>query len=326
MTEEAPVDSDVLRSDPIEAVSQLPDVKVMMLSDEQEWPGCSLAGHYERKKGAQLATISLATADSARRKGFTVLHEYGHHLQQTVGLLADALGQYGDNETAVEESACDLFAAELLIPRDLIDRLISQRGPSAASVRELFKASRASRAACAVAASARLFLGGVVLVVDRKGTVNFAAAHGSVYPPRKGSTLAGTPLFRTISRVVDSDSSADGAEPLTYGNGSQSATLFFDACWCDGYYLVVMTEGGASWQVFSPPRDDSRFANSYVDCEFCGKSFRPVALCDACRVPLCPDGHCACTARRERSCVMCFMTRHETQFAPESDICNECRN
>ena len=52
-------------------------------------------------------------------------------------------------EPALEEAACNGFAAQLLIPEQLTDRHIGSAGPTAHDIVDLWRDSNASRQACA---------------------------------------------------------------------------------------------------------------------------------------------------------------------------------
>lgn len=52
---------------------------------------------------------------SRARRDFTALHELGHHLQQNSFDLMEAFARQPDGGVLLEDTACDAFAAEILL-------------------------------------------------------------------------------------------------------------------------------------------------------------------------------------------------------------------
>jgi Zn-dependent peptidase ImmA (M78 family) len=179
-----------LRRDPVAELSGWADIEVSLVEETAGIDRCSVAGSYEPAP----PTLVVAESTSRRRRGFTALHELGHHLQQTNLELGDATYQYSDPEQFQEE-ACDAFAAQVLLPDHDLARRIDPRGPVAQDVVDLFTTySSASREACCVWAARHLTGVGAVVLLDGAGTVLFAAPHGFI-PPARGSDQSSTPLI-----------------------------------------------------------------------------------------------------------------------------------
>lgn len=316
----------LLRVDPLRFLELVADIELTMSGTESSLAtDCSIAGHYRpATSDGQSPRITIAPSASPRRRQFTALHEYGHHLQQYAE-LADALAEYPD-DALVEEAACDAFAAAVLLPSALVERHVGQRGPTADAVKALYLDSTASRAVCAIAASQRLVLPGVVLIVDPEGTVTFAASRGEFIPPARQANVADSDMFRTASRHYPTGGGACGRGRFTYRTGSQSANLYYDTAWCDGYAVIVATEGSPAWSDFAIPADDRIVSTAlFADCDICGASFRASFQCHKCREAKCPSGHCGCTRASERVCTSCFLSQHPSQFVAGSTECEECR-
>jgi Zn-dependent peptidase ImmA (M78 family) len=313
-----------LRADPLGELQRWPQIRVCLVS-ETDGSRCSVAGSYQHATSPPALLVSRSR--SVRRRGFTGLHELGHHLQQTDLELGQRLFAVEDSEE-LEEEACDAFAARVLLPDDQVAAHIDPRGPTATSVAEMFHSSRASREACCVRAAEHLTGAGVVVLLDTAGTVLFAAPRGFI-PPARGSVQSGTPLITAALRgcgTVERDRTV-----VLYRDGSTSDQLYGQAAWCDEDYLIaVLVSDNAAWRRFAPPRPDtgrSRWG-SWWTCETCGREFRVTQNpCERCGDPRCEEGHCGCTVKRagrDRTCDTCYLTLSPSRFAGVSTTCRDC--
>jgi hypothetical protein len=315
---------DRLRVDPLAKLSSWPDLQVRLVPESATAAGCSVAGSYQD----QMEPPALFVAESAsrRRRQFTVLHEWGHHLQANDLDLGDAILLANDDR--FEEAACDLFAAKILLPDELAAGCFGDKTPTAGDIVALYRKSSASRAACVVRACQHLRSFGAVVLYDNTGIVSFASAKGSVYPPARGSDQSQTALIAEALRHPDR---ADG-DPFTvdrttirYRSGHDSNPLYGQASWCDGFLIAVLVEDHAPWQQFSPTRYAiPKPLPRWADCEICGNSFEATDRCDTCREPRCPSGHCTCTQARERRCDRCYLTYAMAMFPDRSTTCSNC--
>lgn len=318
---------DSLRLDALTELSSSPDL-VVRITPEDPSPAagtgrCSVAGHYGSY--TEPPTLNVARSMSVRRRQFTVLHELGHHLQQTDEDLGQAALDQPDSEE-FEDAACDVFASRILLPDELVAAHIPFRGPTADGIAGLFAASSASRAACCVRAAQQLRSAGCVVLLDESGTVSFASGSG-IYPPARGSDQSATPLIDAALRSQGRDVERDRTR-VAYRNGGTSDSLYGQAAWCDGFIVAVLAVDHVPWRKFAPPRPDtarSTTLSRWHDCEICLTNFRVTDTCPTCHTPLCPDGHCTCSAAREQLCTSCFQMRHRTQFIAGSTLCKECR-
>lgn len=314
-----------LREDPLAELQSWPDIQVSLVPDIGGGGRCSVTGSYLDQ--TQPPTLVVSTSRSHRRRGFTGLHELGHHLQQTDLELGKRLFTYQDSE-AFEEAACDAFAARVLLPDDQIVSRIDRRGPTALDVVEMFQRFQASREACCVRAAEYLRGAGVVVLLDAIGTVVFAAPR-SIIPPARGSDQSGTPLIEAALRssaTVERDQTF-----VSYRDGGTSDALYGQAVWCDEDYLIaVLAVDHAAWRAFAPPRLDtgrSRFG-SWWTCETCEDHFRITeSACECCGEPQCGNSHCGCAAARaknDRTCDTCFLTLAPARFEGTSLTCRDC--
>lgn len=316
-----------LREGPLDVLRSWPDVVVELVPEGRGGGRCSVAGSYRDE--TEPPTLVVGESRSLRRRGFTGLHELGHHLQQTDPDLGQRLFDFQDSET-FEDAACDAFAARVLLPREQVKGVIDPRGPTAPAVAELFRSSQASREACCVRAAEHLTGGGAVVLLDAAGSVIFAAPRGML-PPAKGSDQASTPLIAAALRTsatVERDNTF-----IAFKNNSTSDTLYGQAAWCDDDYLVaVLVPDNAAWRPFAPPRPNtahSRFGSWWTcETEACGETFQITEqTCPRCGTPKCPKGHCGCTvarAREDRVCDTCFLKYPPTRFEGSSRTCKTC--
>lgn len=312
-----------LHTDALAEIRSWTEVQVQEVPDSQTDTRCSVAGGYVHTTVPPTLTVTRSL--SRRRRQFTVLHELGHHLQKNdVGLAVIIRRQPRAVWDAFEDAACDAFAALVLIPDSTINLWASDRSPTAADVVDLYNRTQASRSACCVRAAEHLGSPGFVGVLADDGTVIFAAGHGDVYPPARGTSQATSPLVVAALRS-NRDVRVD-ATHVRYRNGSTSPDLYGDAAWSDDYLMVVAVRDLPGWKRFAPPRvGTGTYVSTEMTCEVCGVEFSPEGACPRCRTARCPSGHCRCTLNAERPCEVCFTKRHPSQFPdPAVNVCRDC--
>ncbi len=313
-----------LREDTLNELDGWSTIQVSLVPESGGGDRCSVAGSYTGDTVPP--TLRVGESRSLRRRGFTALHELGHHLQQTDPALGGNLFAWTDSE-GLEEEACDAFAARVLLPDAHIPSLLRELGPTADDVADLFKRSQASREACCVRASEFFTGSGVVVLLGPQGTVVFAAPHGQI-PPARGSDQSSTPLIRTALRSRGS-AQVDKTH-IAFRGSSRSDDLYGQAAWLDEEYLVaVMAPDQVAWRRFTASRPDSGTSTfrSWWTCTTCNDGFPVSTTCTQCNEPTCPQGHCGCTAARsatDRDCPQCHMKKAKSQFAKGSMVCRDC--
>jgi len=319
---QVPGAADRLHAGALDELDTWSDVQVRLVPDITIGTRCSVAGGYVHS--TRPPTLTVTESLSRRRQQFTALHELGHHLQKTSVALALAVRRQRGHSDKFEDAACDMFASLVLIPDAMLPPRPDGRSPGAADVVVLFERTQASRAACCVRMAEMLGTHGVVAVLDATGTVSFAAAHGEIYPPARGSSQADTPLVRAALRR-GANAQVD-ATHLQYRSGSTSDQLYGDAAWSGEYLIIVAVLDRPGWKAFAPPRAGSgRFVSTLIDCEVCDAPFVPTDTCSRCRGLRCPAGHCECTFAADRQCGGCFLTLHPSRFAsPGASHCKDC--
>lgn len=299
-----------------------PEIQVRLVPDEDAGRDCSVAGSYD--SDASPPALYVASSASPGRRQFTGLHEAGHHVQRNNYELAAAFLMSVD-PAALEEGACNLFAATTLLPDEVVGNYIGERGPSAADVAALFAGSRASRAACCSRAAERLRGPGAVVVLGYDGKVSFAQAAGGFIPPARGSDQSATPL---VAAAVHGGGHARTDTFVAYRTGRRSETVYGDCADAGGWLIAVLAADRVPWRQFSVqrPGTGSGGGPGWWTCETCGHVFPADDHCPACGQPKCPEaGHCGCALAREKRCASCFMMKHPAQFEGTGTVCRECR-
>jgi len=314
-----------LTVDALAGLGRHPEVTLRFVPESDTGGGCTVAGGYRGNETppALLVTTSL----SHRRRVFTALHEFGHHLQRTELELGEVLLEHPADEQ-LEEAACQIFASRVLLPDALVTPLTPARGPDATTVAEYYENSNASRAACCVRAVGLLVGGGAVVLYREDGTVDMAASTG-IFPPALGSDQSTTPLLaRALDRpggTVEHDDTV-----IAYSTGT-SDLLYGQATWVDGYVVAVLKYDNASWKPFAPPRTATGAytgPSKWATCARCLTQFTVTNnVCARCATPRCPRRHCACpSSASERACPRCTFTLDKARFTDFADPSTPCRD
>lgn len=311
--------------DTLTALERHPEVTLRLVPETDTGGGCTVAGGY---RGSETPPALLVTTSlSHRRRAFTALHEFGHHLQRTSLDLAAVLLEH-DQDEDLEEAACQVFASRILLSDELVTALTPVRGPDATTIAELYSRSNASRAACCVRAAELLPGGGAVVLYCGNGTVDMAVSTGLI-PPARGSDQSATPLLaRALGRpggTVEHDDTV-----IAYSTGT-SGLLYGQATWVDGYVVAVLMPDNASWKPFAPPRTTAGTytgPSRWATCDYCLTQFIVTKdVCARCNTPRCPRRHCACpSSAGERACPSCTLTLDKARFAHFADPSTPCRD
>ncbi len=319
---------DQLAEDPFAVLESRSDLVVRLVPEARTRPtaatlACSVAGVYVDDEVPPV--LAVAEAASAGRRAFTVLHELGHHLQRTETALMGLLLEQPDDGLMLEEAACDAFAADVLLPADLVDRFIDHRGPTGPQVVDLWHASTASRAAVCVRAAQRLASPGHVVLLDPDGAVSFAASRG-LPPLARGSRQE---TAATVREAYGRAGRATGRTRLRYRDGILGEELHAQVVPMGGYLLLVAVTDAAAWETLSLPAPRPGPVAAARICEHpdCGHEFRSFdAPCSRCARPACPEcGRCGCEPRvRERTCAGCFQRLPASLFRGSSARCDDC--
>jgi hypothetical protein len=313
-----------LRQHSVEVLAAWSEVVVRQVPEYDVDAECTVAGGYLGDQAPPI--IAVAESLSPGRRSFTALHELGHHLQKTTTALAQILVTQPDFGHALEEAACNSFAAAILIPGELVHRHIDEAGPTAHSIVALWRdpSVSASRAAVCARVAERLRSPGHVLLLDGSGTVTFGASRG--FPPaRRDSDQSSIAVVR---QTLDDPSRAhSGQTAIAYRDGITGQTLYAQAKNMGGHVVLVAVADHPPWDAeFRLPTPDTGPKAQWWTCTNCDHGFWAFGKrCPTCGAPRCEEcGQCDCPAVAERCCSNCFILYPLPMFDGASTRCRDC--
>ncbi|SKH60394.1 putative Zn peptidase [Mycobacteroides abscessus subsp. massiliense] len=291
-----------LSTDPFAALEDSDEVTLVYNSTSPE--GCSVSGYYRPTP----PTIFVHAALSSERDNFTVLHEYGHHVQRVHLEWADVWLSLPDAAGAtINEAVADAFAVEVLMP---LDRAPLDAGPlRAQTIRDAYSRCPASRQALLMRAVqlAPPDERAVAVISELDGRVMFALSTCDEPRPRRGAVQAG--LTELIAEATHSGGVANGPlrEGLCAASGWNREDLVAE--------VAIDTEGRYAFAVIRPQTryQFQRWQKVTHECfnEACGANFdadESLENCHICRVPKCPTcGQCACERPANSRCPNCYL-------------------
>lgn len=314
-----------LRQHSVSVLAGWPEVIVRWVPESAADAECTVAGAY--LAGEDPPIVAVAESESRGRQAFTALHELGHHIQQTTDSLIDVLTDQPDDGHALEEAACNSFAADILIPDPLVRLHIGDAGPTAHAIVSLWQdpAVSASRAAVCVRAAQRLRSAGHVLLLDPTGKVTFGESNG-LPPVRRGADQSAIPVV--AQTFADPSRAHTGRTAIAYRDHITGTDLFAQAKPIgSGFVVLVAVTDHAPWDVgeFQLPAVDTGPRAQWWTCENCEHEFPAFGeRCTRCGAPECPEcGLCACPPQRERLCMECYLKLPLAMFDLTSDRCRE---
>jgi hypothetical protein len=260
------------------------------------------------------------------RDNFTVLHEYGHHLQQHDLDWADVLWRLTKiNLGWVEEQVSSRFASLVLIPdKDMIP-LLDRGAITAKSMSALHGQHATSPQAMLVRLEAATYGREPVFVAlaDVDGTVVFAT---SLHPemPHPPFRSIQPDIARLAEEALRSNLSATGSASfgITYSTGNSRSDIKLD--------VAV----GASGLVFVTGRPQHRYgsaqwARQEIECPApaCGEVFvwdETVQVCRRCAAPKCPECSACSCEDTITSCQKCNLALTPADIAAGRTAHDEC--
>ncbi|UWD79256.1 ImmA/IrrE family metallo-endopeptidase [Curtobacterium flaccumfaciens] len=314
-------DVDGLTDDPLQWVECCADV-ALVLDEGNVAIEHGVFGRYDAEP--TVPRIIVAAHQSRPRQQFTVLHEYGHHLLRTTPAFADELVTRDDFGTALEERACDVFAARVLIPEGKVADVLGTGVPTAAAVVAAWANLPAvSMHAVMIRAIANFTAEGYVLFLDENGAVLSCVVRDAP-PVAVGSDQSATTIWKSLHNR-DTATSSDVRflfQGVPYGDNfyAQAKRLL------GGAVLVVAARERVPWQL-SVRRQEYHVDRRWWTCERCSHEFEvEQPPCRTCNTPVCPScSHCACGATlAEFTCTECFIRRPPSQRSETADVCKEC--
>jgi hypothetical protein len=315
------IDLQELAADPAAVIATVEGLTLDWVSTDTIGGTCSVAALYSATENPP--RISVALDASPGRRGFSVLHEFGHHLCRTADEVSDILYELTDAGAGLEEDLVDAFAAAVLLPHDKVHETLDD-GVDAASVLRLWRGTSASREACCVAAAALLQAPGYVMLLRRDGRCQFAARHGDVFPVARNSWQNAIKLQPALR-----GGAARGVDRPEVGSGVAIAQMHFDARADGEYVVVVWVTDSPTWDALPVPLDSGPVGiDGY--CESCAKEFTVWrGRCQRCSEPACPTcGTCQCepagsSRAAQKRCERCFLFLPVSAFVGDATVCNE---
>ena len=261
---------------------------------------CDIDGSYNPAKGE----IVCSGDASAARQRFTILHELAHAFAHTDAEFADWVVTLPDAGVLDEERVANAFAAEVLLPADLVAVHIPVSGPTARDVAALAAVADASREAVCVRAAQRMRGPGLV-TLSTGSVIQFAAARALPFSVRRDSDQGPGSFHHRASGLTHC---RQDHVQLRLPSGVLSSSLDADAFTADdGYTFAVLMEHSAPWQTFTGTQTGPD--GFEIDCPDCdGVRTVYAAECPRCGDRPCPDHGCSCPrlqARTVRRCVTC---------------------
>lgn len=304
--------------DAFAALSAVPEITVQRIINPNAANDCPVDGRYHAINGQHV--IEIYRRNDARDR-FTAMHEFGHYLiSYDEEWHYDIRPRLGKNARRTEESIVNIFAAESLIPHELV---LAHLGThvSASGVRNLYLETQASVSACLTRA---LSLPGerCIMLTDINGVTYFTDSTGEPFAP--GRNVPQPAVARAISTAWDApnrSATLTGAEGIVYRSGKTNPYVTFDVALINDLAIVIAT----------PTPYDTRLRSGYEtvahSCNNCGEDFAPDhanAHCEKCREPKCPRCRkCACAAPPP-ICPQCFTTLSVADVAAGREQHEDC--
>jgi hypothetical protein len=274
--------------------------------------------------------ILYAPTPNSRRENFTLAHELGHWLIDQLDDVYSWLADQSDPPRLLE-TICDRIAAELLLPRPVINSVVTSRPLRAQHVLDLYARSRASRPACAIAVARRLPGLGAVVIIDRTAAqVSFASIQPDaeqgwpvVFPWRSQEVPPGHPL-----RSVTATSPFSGR--ITWQTPWGNQQYYYTDAVGEGARVIAVFSDTDKWGSEQLHLDPLREYDErpVADLTCCGQVTAVRGYpCPDCGQPFCPRcGLCRCqkAALREQRCIQCTLSYQPHLLV--GGLCPDCRD
>ncbi|MGH9228302.1 MAG: ImmA/IrrE family metallo-endopeptidase [Acidimicrobiales bacterium] len=313
-----------LAADPATAVELLFDVEVGLRPPSPPGIGCAVDGTYHPGSPAR---VLVANDVTPARQRFTILHELGHHFIEYDNHLNDLPV---DDAARRDEEICNEVAANVLLPRELVERGLPAGVFTAGDVATLYRTVGASRMACCVAAARRLRRPGCVILGLPDGTATFTAHH----PATPWRIARDTPQGEDslLSKAATSPSArARGVTQARFARGNTSGNVHGDAFAADDgwVYEVIVADSHSPWvKGLNLGLTDTGPEPEDIECSHCGEASQVwTAPCPTCGDRACPRcGRCSCpVGPTPRPCPSCGLLKPPNQFPGGATVCVDCQ-
>lgn len=300
---------------PLATLENHRDISVRFVSHV---PGaCGVSGYYRPNP----PTINVRRANSVERDNFTVLHELGHHLQQSDPAWAfEVLSALDDHaRDRLEEAVSDALATNILLPDSVLEAHFGDDELRASAIADLHASTVASRRACCMAAFTWTADKALIFLTDLEGKVEFClSTHESLYPvPWGGVQPDVARMIRNTASTIPG-AAGNAQEGLTYSTGNRR----------DDIRLDLAFDHQSRW-VFVVARPTTRFGDQQWskktrECSnnSCGTIFDVDATtqsCPKCHDYKCPEcSECSCESDLP-FCSECWTQLSTADFATGRD-------
>jgi hypothetical protein len=274
--------------------------------------------------------IAYAPTPGSRREHLTLVHESAHYLIQRDPDVLSTLHDLDDDAGQVaEERVCHAFAGLILVPDQVIERILTGRPPEARQLREVFTTSSGSLEACAVRLAEHLPTNGYMVIADPSSRrIRLASpSPGAPYQWGRHTPLpAHHPLWH-----AHTTGAPRGQGQVVWASGARM-NLWLDAV-ADGRLVHAMFSETRSWsgQGLSvlDQLPDLRSAHRHErHLPTLRRSTWGYTACATCGDVQCQDcGRCGCGAPvpTTRVCSACHLEKGKGQFrSPASIVCRDC--
>jgi Zn-dependent peptidase ImmA (M78 family) len=308
-----------LRDDPIRAIDEFPNI-LLRYSDNTITTSCQFHGRYTFRP----PTIYVTRSSNRARDNFTVLHEYGHHLQKhSAEWVYQVLTKLKPFDRALlEENVANAFASLVLVPDALL--LANFKGTvTAEHLASVHAASSASRHVV-LRRAIELADGPTCLVVtDTAGKVRAAESNSEeLYQPPKNSHQ---PDLERLSGEAGYGATGRGytRQGLQYSTGTARSDLQIETHSDNTgvYYFHVLTPtyrfGTQQWD-----EEDVECSNAACERTFRAYPSRRHETCGGFRCPDC--NQCACERRPAAVCLRCFTELSTAEVAAGKREHDDC--
>lgn len=278
-------------------------------------------GFYESSIDPNKQHILYSYSGNTARVTFTILHELGHHIINTVcpELLDDLdqiAGSNGD-PALVEEAVCHRFAGEVLVSTQLLDEVIGVDQVTPRHVQKLHELSSASWEALAVRVADYSGITTAVIVIRRSGEVSFVATNWLTSWPRGSPVKPGGALDRALQSNVTARS-----DVFRFGLGGQDPMFCDTAIVDEGLAVAVMSSRRSTLGLSIHEEVEPTWKTREDFCQWCGDE-RDVGWCDLCSGRKCRScGRCGGqTHVPNTTCPNCFRSN---PFNIGARVCVDC--
>ncbi|HET7477107.1 MAG TPA: ImmA/IrrE family metallo-endopeptidase [Dermatophilaceae bacterium] len=269
-------------------------------------------------------TVMYSPTPGSKKENFTLLHEVGHILVERDDDALNWLADRDDPDSEVER-LCEEIAADLVVPKGMLDDLVGTGPITGEDLKKLVAQSAASGPACAIALSTKLSSGAVVIIDRANSRVIHSALRGDslkVYPWKHGDVRPNHPLLslkpgNTMTRKTHWTDEWERRQDFYVSAAATEKRIYAVFSTSDLWGVDKFHGGQALPQKSAAPR-----LGKLCRCGFAGTATG--WPCNRCGHQFCPRcGDCDCQRRdnAQGTCSRCFCLAPEL----EDGLCSGCR-